>query len=72
MQSSNCSYTWPQSNTWANIPDLIEPVLSTLEKNSVWLENDDSPPEIDISFENDASTDPKSIFCDKKTKKLCL
>ena len=54
------------------MPELFEPVPSTSQENSVQLENDDSPSEINILVESDVNTDPKNItcrFCDQKDKK---
>ena len=51
------------------MPEWIEPVPSTSLENSVKLENDDPPSEINISVNNYVSTDAKNItyiFCDQK------
>ena len=42
------------------MPELIEPVSSTSQENSVQLENN-PPSEINISVQSDVSTDPKNI-----------
>ena len=54
------------------MPELIELAPPTSQENSVPIENDDPPSEINISVESDISTDPKNIkciFCDLKTIK---
>ena len=44
------------------MPELIEPVPSTSQENSVQIENDDPPSEINISVESNVSTDPKNMY----------
>ncbi|KAK0180696.1 hypothetical protein PV327_003054 [Microctonus hyperodae] len=59
----------PNTNT---IPEVVESVPSTSQKNNIQLEIGDPLSEIDISIKSDINTDSRNItciFCDQKTKK---